>query len=144
MKIEWQEYLSVGVEEIDRQHQLLIESYNTFFAAYSAGQGDDEVIRLFSFLEEYVATHFSAEEDLQQRIGFPDYLKHRQQHLELVRAIAELKERLVATGPDPSLVSSAGLLMTGWLIEHISVMDRAIGRFMTEAAARGRASNADS
>ncbi len=137
MKIEWQEYLAVGVEEIDLQHKLLIDKYNAFFTAYHEGRVDEEVTRLFGFLEEYVATHFAAEETLQKRIGFPDFLKHRQQHLELTRKVAELKERLGTEGPDPDLIASAGLLMTGWLIEHISVMDRAIGRFMKGMQGRG-------
>src|SRR6266568_6272976 len=135
MKVEWQEYLSVGVEEIDTQHKLLFDKYNAFFAAYNEGRGGDELIRLFGFLEEYVATHFSDEERLQRRINFPDYQKHRQQHQELTQKVAELRERLVNSGTDPSLITSAGLLLTGWLIEHISVMDRAIGRFMKQMQA---------
>jgi hemerythrin len=133
MKVVWQDYLSVGVEEIDRQHKLLIDKYNAFFSAYTEGRADEEVIRLLGFLEEYVALHFADEEGLQQRIGFPDYGKHRQQHRELTRKVAELRERLEKEGPDPNLISSAGLLLTGWLIEHISVMDRAIGRFMNSS-----------
>jgi hemerythrin len=132
MKVEWHEGLSVGVEEIDRQHKLLLEKYNAFFAAYSEGRPDEEVIRLLGFLEEYVVVHFADEERLQQRIGFPDFQQHQKMHQELTRRVVELKERLVAHGPDPALVASTGLLLTGWLIEHISVMDRAIGRFMRE------------
>ena len=130
MKIEWQDNLLVGVEEIDRQHKLLFEKYNAFFTAYSEGRADEEVIRLLGFLGDYVATHFADEERLQKRIGFPDYQKHREQHLELTRKVAELKEHLKNEGPGPSIIASAGLLMTGWLIGHISVMDRAIARFM--------------
>lgn len=132
MKIEWQDYLSVGVEDIDRQHKLLIDKYNDFFEAFSEGRAGEEVIRLLGFLEEYVVTHFADEERLQRQIGFPDYEKHRLQHEELFRKVAEIKERLGGEPPDPSLISSTGLLLTGWLIEHISVMDRAIGRFMRE------------
>lgn len=138
MKVEWQDYLSVGVEEIDLQHKLLFERYNTFFTAYSEGRADEEVIRLLGFLEEYVAIHFADEESLQQRIGFPDYQRHRERHQELARKVAELKGRLENEGPDPKLIPTAGLLMTGWLIEHISVMDRAIGRFMKEMQGKGR------
>ncbi|MBI2354905.1 MAG: hemerythrin family protein [Deltaproteobacteria bacterium] len=130
MKVEWQEYLSVGVEEIDRQHKLLFEKYNAFFTAYHGGRGDEEVIRLFGFLEEYMATHFADEESLQKRVCFPDYQRHREKHLELTCKVAELKERLYNEGPDHNLVTSAGLLMTGWLIEHISVMDHAIARYV--------------
>ena len=132
MKIQWQDSLAVGIKEIDQQHRRLFDKYNAFFTAYSEGRADKEVIRLLGFLEEYVASHFAAEERLQQRIGFPDYPRHRQQHLELTRQVAELKERLGDEGVDADLIDSAGILMTGWLIEHISVMDRAIGRFMKE------------
>ncbi len=130
MQVEWHDYLSVGMDEIDSQHKLLFEKYNAFFESYYAGRGNEEVIRLFSFLENYVATHFSDEEKLQQRIGFPDYQKHRLQHQELTCKVSEFKDRLENEGPNPDLIASAGLLMTGWLIEHISVMDRAIGEFM--------------
>ena len=132
MKVEWQEYLSVGVEEIDQQHKLLFDKYNAFFSAYYEGRGNEEVVRLLRFLEEYVAIHFADEENLQLRIGFPDYQNHRKQHRELIRKVAELKERIKNEGADANLLPSAGLLMTGWLIGHISVMDRAIGRFMKE------------
>ena len=137
MKVEWQEYLSVGVPEVDYQHQILFDRYNAFFTAYADGVAAEEVMRLFCFLEAYVATHFADEEDLQLKIAFPDYQKHRQQHLALAEKVAELKERLVKEGPTASLISSAGLLMTGWLIEHISVMDRAIGRFVKEREKSG-------
>lgn len=132
VKIQWQDSLAVGIKEIDQQHRLLFDKYNAFFTAYSEGRADKEVIRLLGFLEDYVASHFAAEERLQRRIGFPDYSRHRQQHLELTRQVAELKERLGSEGVEADLVNSAGILMTGWLIEHISVMDRAIGRFMKE------------
>jgi hemerythrin len=48
------------------------------------------------------------------------------------RQIAALKERLKNEGTTPSLISTVSLTMTGWLIEHISGMDRAIGRFAKE------------
>jgi hemerythrin len=139
MKVEWQEYLSTGVAEIDYQHKQLINKYNAFFAACSDGSKEDEVVRLFYFLGTYVLTHFSDEEAFMQRIAYPDYRKHREQHLLLTAKVAELKERLGKEGPTPEFVCSAGLLMTGWVIEHISVMDRAIGQFMKEREKFGTA-----
>jgi len=132
MKIEWRDSLSVGVDEIDAQHKHLIDKYNAFFTAYFEGRADDEVIRLLNFLEIYVATHFADEESLQQRIDFPDYQRHRQEHREFTRKVTLFKKRIEKEGPTKDLFTSVGLLMTGWLIDHISVMDRAIGRFIAE------------
>ena len=134
MKIEWNDYLSIGVAEIDDQHRQLFDKFNAFLAACDADRGGEEVSRLFWFLDAYIVTHFADEENLQKRIGFPDLPKHREQHQEFVRKLAELKGRLQAEGPSRSLVSSATLTMTGWLIEHINRMDRAIGLFIKEQA----------
>jgi hemerythrin len=132
MKIEWHDYLAVGVAEIDRQHRQLFDKFNIFLAACDADQGAEEVSRLFWFLTAYVATHFADEEGLQKRIGFPDYPKHREQHQAFTGKVAELKERLAAEEPTREFISTVTLFMTGWLIEHISGMDRDIGRFMKE------------
>lgn len=132
MKVEWGEYLSVGVAEIDSQHRLLFDKFNAFLAAREKGLSAEEVNRLFSFLGTYVITHFSDEERLMQRLGFPDLQRHREAHQEFARRVAALKERLEKEGPTQSLVTTSSLFINGWLIEHIARMDRAIGRFMNE------------
>jgi hemerythrin len=132
MKVEWQDYLSVGIAEIDYQHKQLIEKYNAFFAAYNNESRDEEVARLFYFLGTYVLTHFADEEAIMQRIGFPGLQDHLEQHRFLIAKVNTLKDRLAKEGPTPEFVCSAGLLMTGWVIEHISIMDRAIGHFLKE------------
>jgi hemerythrin len=132
MKVEWQEFLSVGVAEIDYQHKQLLDKYNAFFAAYNDEAREEEVARLFYFLGTYVLTHFSNEETFMQQVGFPDFQNHLEQHQMLTTKVNTLKERLAKEGPTPEFVCSAGLLMTGWIIEHISVMDRAIGQFIKE------------
>lgn len=132
MKVEWQEYLSVGMIEIDSQHRLLFDKFNAMLAACEKGSSADEVNRLFTFLGAYVITHFSDEERLMQTLGFPDYARHREQHQAFTHQIATLKERLINEGPTQGLVASICLTINGWLIKHISGMDRAIGRFVKE------------
>jgi hemerythrin len=134
MAIEWQEYLSVGVPEIDLQHQQLFAKVNALLKAHERGASDEEVTRLFLFLDTYVVTHFRDEERLMQQLGFPHLPAHREQHQAFVGRIAKLKERLAGEGPTESLVTSAGMVLVGWLIEHISGMDRAIGQFVKERA----------
>ena len=132
MKVEWREHLSVGMAEIDDQHKLLFDKFNAFLAACDNGSSAEEVIRLFTFLGTYVVTHFADEERLMQQVGFPDFDKHRELHQEFTGQVDALRERLKSEGPSQRRVSSASLTMTGWLIEHISGKDRAIGRFVKE------------
>ena len=130
MKVEWREHLSVGVEEIDAQHRSLFEKFNAFMDACDQEKGEGEVIKLFGFLDRYVSTHFADEERLQKRLSYPDLEQHREQHRKFSEEIALMKERLVKEGATKLFVSNMGRVMIGWLIEHISGMDRTFARFM--------------
>src|SRR3989304_2143318 len=120
MRVEWQEYLSVGVEKIDDQHKLLFAEFNALLAACKGEQWTEEVASLFLFLDDYVATHFADEESLMEKIGFPDYEKHREQHLAFTAEVATLKERIKSEIPTRYPITSVPHFMTGWLIDHIS------------------------
>ncbi|GFO59540.1 hemerythrin [Geomonas silvestris] len=132
--IEWQDCLSVGVLEIDIQHKLLFERFNSFLQACESEADQDKVHRLFWFLEAYAVTHFTEEEKLMQASGFPDLPMHRKQHAEFAAEIARIKERLRCEGPSPTLVSSLTTFISDWLTRHISQMDRAIGNHLQRSA----------
>lgn len=136
MKVHWREHLSVGVEEIDSQHRELFDRFNAFFEACEQDKGGGLAARLFDFLDKYFATHFADEEQFQRAIGYPDHERHREQHLLFVREVASLKERLKSEGPTKAVVATVNRVMIGWLIEHISGMDRALGRFAKEGESR--------
>lgn len=136
MKVTWREYLSVGVQEIDSQHQQLFDKFNDFISACELEKGGEEVLKLFGFLDDYVASHFRDEEHFQKKIGYPEYERHRELHRLFTQELLQLKSRLAAEGPQKQLVSTASRLVTGWLIEHISGTDRAIGTFYKEKSRR--------
>lgn len=133
--VEWQESLSIGVLEVDIQHKLLFDKFNAFlFACENQTESEsDGILRLFWFLEAYAITHFTEEEKLMQRVFYPDYLKHREKHLAFAAEVAKLKEQLRNEGATPTLVSTMTMFITSWLVEHISTMDRAIGRFVNDS-----------
>lgn len=128
--IEWQENLSIGVLEIDIQHKLLFDKVNAFLVACHTETESEGLYRLFWFLEAYTITHFNQEEKLMQQVGFPDFPKHRESHLAFADEIGNLKERLKNEGPTQTLINTITMFISGWLIQHISHMDRAIGRFV--------------
>jgi len=71
MRVEWREYLSIGVLEIDTQHKLLFEKFNAFLAACEGEIVPDEVNWLLRFLEVYAVSHFDDEERLMQAWSLP-------------------------------------------------------------------------
>jgi len=131
MSVQWQEDLCIGVLEIDIQHKLLFGKFSAFLSAYDAKKDSDEINRIFWFLEAYAITHFKDEEKLMQQIGFPDYPVHRERHQAFVTRVGEFKERLRTEGATESVIFAMSTFITGWLLDHISTMDRAIGQFVT-------------
>lgn len=135
MLVQWNENLGIGVLEIDIQHKLLFDKFNAFVEAYQSRQSTDEIMRMFWFLEAYAITHFKEEERLMQQIRFPNFHPHHEQHLAFINEISRLKERLKTEGVTDDLAATMASFITKWLIEHISTMDRAIGRFVNQPSA---------
>ncbi|WP_224981418.1 bacteriohemerythrin [Geomonas agri] len=135
MLVQWRDDLSIGMLEIDVQHKLLFDKFNAFVNAYQSNQDQDEIMRMFWFLEAYAVTHFKEEEKLMQQVRYPDYVAHREKHLAFIDQINQLKERLKVEGLSQNVVNSMTNFITSWLIDHISTMDRAIGRFVNNSSA---------
>ncbi len=136
MAIEWQDNLSIGVLEIDIQHKLLFDKFNTFLDAYQSDGNTEGTLRMFWFLEAYAVTHFKDEEKLMQQLAFPTFHSHRQKHEAFIENVNQLKERLKVEGLSQALVTTLTSFITSWLVQHISTEDRAIGTFVNQKAGR--------
>lgn len=130
MGISWREELALGVDQIDNQHKELLVRFDMLLTACKQGKGGDEVLYLLNFLDEYVITHFSDEEQLQKQSKFPDYESHRQEHQSFIKKLAELKKRIAEEGVQIDLVLDTNKLLLDWLIRHISIRDKAVGRHL--------------
>jgi hemerythrin-like metal-binding protein len=137
--VEWDERYSVGIQMIDEQHQELISQVNNLYLGRKRGgevpaqaSGSKEMKLFFdlnirSFLS-YVSYHFSSEEKMLERIGYPDLLAHRQQHSSLFKVISEVTEFFEKE--DLSLPSNQNKLrdfvtyLRDMLINHIAIMDK--------------------
>lgn len=133
MGISWREDLAIGVEQIDNQHKELMARFDLLLTACREGKGGDELRHLVTFLNDYVISHFRDEEALQRKIGFPQYESHRHEHEEFILRLRNLKQRIDSDGEIlVDHVLDTNKLLLDWLIKHISVKDRAIGRHINQ------------
>lgn len=133
MGISWREELALGVEQIDNQHKELLGRFDMLLTACKQGKGGEEVLYLLNFLDEYVISHFGDEEQLQKNSKFPDYESHRQEHQSFIGKLADLKKRIADEGVQIDLVLDTNKLLLDWLIRHISVRDKAVGKHLRGA-----------
>lgn len=132
MPIEWTERLRVGVEEIDNQHKELFKRINNLLDACTQGKGKDEVLNTLRFLDDYVTVHFTAEERLQQKYNYPDYVSHKAQHAEFIKNISDIKKAVEEEGAGLHLVIRTNRTVVDWLINHIGKMDKKVGALLKE------------
>ena len=115
--IEWSESYSVHIKEIDDQHKKLIEIINRLHDSMKAGKGKEAISGILSELIDYTGYHFRTEEDLFQQYGYPDFVKHKEEHDELTQKAIDLKtsfdeERLMNT-------IEIIIFLKDWLNTHI-------------------------
>jgi hemerythrin len=132
MTIEWNPDLSVGVEFIDHQHQELFDRINRLLKSILQGQGREEVNEVIKFLENYVVMHFGEEEKYMLNYAYPDYASHLSQHVRFMKNLAALKGKVGTQGVSSSLLLELNRQVVEWLINHISIVDKALGTFLKD------------
>ena len=126
---EWKEIYSVGVPEIDAQHQQLFDIANRFYAAFSAKAGRERLLRIFDELVNYTVTHFADEERLMREYRYPDYDAHKENHEKLIKLVGWYHEQF--RRGEPGIEERALEFIKTWLNGHILGMDRKYKPFMT-------------
>lgn len=130
MGIQWRDSLSIGVEEIDKQHKELLERFNRLLAACESGKGREELKGLLTFLDEYVIQHFRDEESIQRLRGYPGYESHKEEHQSFTLRLKALQKQIEAEGMAVNHVMEANNLLLKWLVNHISKSDMELGKFL--------------
>ena len=137
---EWQDFFSVGYEEIDRQHKLIFEIANQLYDGLRQNaEAPREVLqRSLESLCSYTREHFEDEERLMQAAGYPDFEQHKQSHDLLIGKVEEFEARFhageekIATGLLPFLVGQ-------WLSHHIAFEDQQYAGYVNRYLARQQA-----
>ncbi|MEF2230847.1 MAG: bacteriohemerythrin [Pseudodesulfovibrio sp.] len=115
----WDEIMSVGVEELDAQHRKLIDLIND---AYEALQKHDEhrMSELIDKMRDYAKVHFATEEQYLARCGFPHIEAHKVQHFQFNRTVAQFREQQFVT----TNLSKIFVFLSRWLATHILESDK--------------------
>ncbi len=120
--VEWSDELSVGIQEIDEQHKVLVGLLNQLHDAIHQRHGSDAARKILDELADYTRIHFAVEESLMRVLEYPGYEAHKQQHEDLIQQLVDLKEKLDAGGHSISFELLHFLKV--WLTKHILESDK--------------------
>lgn len=136
----WDTDLATGVEELDIDHREILVRLNNLNLACRHGTGNDELVRLFDFLEDYVIYHFNHEEEHMDRLRYPNHAEHKQEHTLFRERLREIRNQLKMDGPNLILFRDANKMLSELLENHIMGMDKRMAQFFL-AASCTKASN---
>ena len=131
MAVTWTKDLSVGISEIDNQHKELFVRLNSLYDAMKQRKGKAETAKVIKFLEDYVVSHFGAEEKYMDLYSYKSMGLHKAQHTGFIREFANIKKSLSSGEISTTTVIQTQKQITEWLTNHIGKTDKAFGEFLS-------------
>ena len=117
--IQWDEAMSVGMDELDDQHRELIDLINETFDAIQR-HDEPSMLTLIDKMRDYSVVHFQAEEAILRSLDYPEVEAHTRQHRTYTDKVDEFRrDMLVKTN-----LSQVFIFLSRWLTNHIMHEDR--------------------
>jgi hemerythrin len=132
MGIEWTPSYAVGIEIIDRQHQVLFQQISKLIDALHQGKGKEEVAATLQFLTTYALNHFALEEGLMAQHAYRAAPDHRKEHDTFRATFAALATQLDEQGPSAALAMEVNNKVCNWLVRHVLGTDRPFAQHLKE------------
>jgi hemerythrin len=129
MKVAWSDDLAIGIGIIDDQHRKLIERIAAFSEAVERKEAD-QIDETVNYLVGYAIQHFGAEELLMIRNCYDEFDAHRDEHSWFIKEVGRVHRDLVEGALSPERITELRDMLVRWTLEHISVTDRRIARFI--------------
>jgi hemerythrin len=124
----WTEKYTVKVASLDRQHQKLFSIADRLQQALGTGKSNSVVDATLKELVKYTATHFSAEEGLLRKNGYPELAKHLAEHADMKRKLAALQQQYADSNRE--IAGKLMMFLIHWLKSHILDSDRRYADFL--------------
>jgi hemerythrin len=132
--ITWTDKLSVGVQSLDNQHMVLIETLNDLHTAMLKGQARAVAGKMLHTLADYTRNHFASEEAMMEAAKYSALAMHSLKHKQLTKQV----EDYVARFEKGDITLGVDLLnfLSDWLTTHIQGEDKKYGPWLNEHGAR--------
>jgi hemerythrin len=127
--ISWDESLTVDVQEIDEDHQKLVELYNILSHSVEEGCSTEYIDAVLDEMISFTIWHFKHEERLMLLYKYQDIAAHKAEHRDLVDSARELQQKF----HEKKMLSEEDIdYLENWLTVHILGHDMRLGFYLLE------------
>jgi hemerythrin-like metal-binding protein len=124
----WESRYSVKVKRFDDDHQELFRILNTLHDGMMARRGQEVLQKVLDELLKYTEGHFSREEDVMRKAGYPKLQMQIEQHRRFTDKIKDVSAKY-KTGSLGITIEVLDFL-TDWLKKHIIGVDQQYSDFL--------------
>ena len=128
--INWHPSFSINIEEIDKQHQLLVKMINDLYDAMNAGEEKAVLQKLINRLNIYAAMHFAKEEHYFDTFGYPETELHKKEHSDFEEKVLNFESDF--NRGSQSLSTEIVNFLGNWLVGHIQGSDKKYASFLNQ------------
>jgi hemerythrin-like metal-binding protein len=120
--LEWQDEYSVGVKELDDQHQNLLNIINSLLIEKSDEYDVNKLSEAISSMIHHAYVHFATEERYLVQANYPDFKQHVLEHVGFIMKTLELSLKV----KEDSIHNRLELLsyLKEWYSSHVLGIDR--------------------
>jgi len=131
MTIEWDSSLETGVAEVDEDHRNLVRLINELDTMLSQGVDPARFGSVIDTLIDYAENHFRREEEMLERLGYPDIVGHVESHAGFGHRLGAMVAGCIIE-PGPDSIARLRDHLHSWLIDHILLEDMRYAPFIRE------------
>ncbi len=121
----WSDNLRVGVDAIDKDHQVIIALNNKISSSFCDQENLNDIIME---LIKYAQYHFRREEAIMEVCDYPELKEHRELHQKLVAKVNRLAEDW-SKNNDPEMQHQLCHFLREWWMGHIMKVDVDIAQY---------------
>ena len=124
--INWKEEFSVGVVEVDHEHQELIELINQLHRSVREGVTRKQVVEGLGEIYAQIAAHFALEERYMRESRYRAYGEHKEDHETLLDDLRDIMDEVEDDGDFDEKRLSIDL--DRWFSDHFRTHDAKLHR----------------
>jgi hemerythrin-like metal-binding protein len=128
----WDDSFLIGIEELDHEHQVLIDDINRLHEELTRRKEKSGVEKCLGDIYARMQAHFALEEHVMKEHGYKFLDEHKREHRELLDTYTEYMVQFL-NDAGVSLSDPIKNVLTRWVINHITTSDKKMSLMVQEA-----------
>ena len=126
--IKWKAEFSVGVPDVDHEHQELIALINELYETLSRDDSDYTVMDFLGEIYAHVAAHFALEEKIMRERKYDQFAEHKADHEDLLDELRDMMDDYDKNAyfSDKEFAEAVGK----WFSEHFRSRDARLHKYL--------------